>query len=160
MMHEAKTEDLRRELEVNLLGPMLVSRRALRSMRALGRGDIVFVTSLNAVAPRPLQTGYTASKAGLEGVARVLRMELEGTGIRSTIVRPGPTISDFAQQWPEGALERAADMWRDWSLWRHDVFLPPASVAAAIVSAVTAPTGTHIDEIQINPVAPVGRGKP
>jgi NAD(P)-dependent dehydrogenase (short-subunit alcohol dehydrogenase family) len=61
MMHEAKTEDLRRELEVNLLGPMLVSRRALRSMRALGRGDIVFVTSLNAVAPRPLQTGYTAS---------------------------------------------------------------------------------------------------
>jgi NADP-dependent 3-hydroxy acid dehydrogenase YdfG len=115
------------------------------------------VTSLNAVAPRPLQTGYTASKSGIEGVARVLRMELEGTGIRSSIVRPGPTMTDFANDWPEGALERASDLWRDWALWRHDVFLPAESVAAAVVSVVTAPPGTHVDEVQVNPVPPPSR---
>jgi len=154
LLHEASPDDLRREVDVNLLGPMLVTRRALQTMRGLGRGDVVFVTSLNAIAPRPLQTGYTASKCGIEGVARVLKMELEGTGIRSTIVRPGPTISDFANDWPEGALERASDLWRDWALWRHDAFLPPESVAAAVVSVVTAAPGTHIDEIQVNPTPP------
>ncbi len=151
---DSDPEALRRELDVNLLGPMFVSRRALQTMVSLGYGDIVFVTSLNAVLPRPMQAGYTASKAGIEGVAKVLAMELEGTGVRSTIVRPGPTVSDFANDWPEGVLEGITDLWQDWGLWRHDTFLPPEAIAHAVVTAVTAPVGVHLDEIQVNPVPP------
>jgi NAD(P)-dependent dehydrogenase (short-subunit alcohol dehydrogenase family) len=63
-------------------------------------GDLVFISSENVTAPRPYQPGYTASKWGLEGLARTLRLELDGTGIRSTIVRPGPTYpTDFARGW-------------------------------------------------------------
>jgi NADP-dependent 3-hydroxy acid dehydrogenase YdfG len=153
---DANPDDLRREIDVNLLGPIFVSRRALQSMPRLGYGDIVFVTSLNAVVPRPMQVGYTASKAGVEGVAKVLRMELEGTGIRSTIVRPGPTMSDFANDWPDGALETVTELWHEWGLWRHDTFLSADAIAAAIVSVVTAPPGVHLDEVQVNP-APSGR---
>lgn len=155
-LKDSNPRDLRREIEVNLLGPMFVARRALQKMTELGYGDLVFVTSLNAVLPRPMQAGYTASKAGVEGVAKVLRMELEGTGIRSTIVRPGPTLTEFAAEWPEGALGRLTDVWRDWALWRHDTFLPSTAIADAVVAAVTAAPGVHIDEIQVNP-APPGR---
>jgi NADP-dependent 3-hydroxy acid dehydrogenase YdfG len=155
---DSKPDDLRREVDVNLLGPIFVSQRALQKMPALGYGDIVFVTSLNAVTPRPMQTGYTASKAGMEGVAKVLAMELEGTGIRATIVRPGPTITDFAAEWPEGVLKGITELWAGWGLWRHDTFLPPEAIAAAVVTAVTAAAGVHLDEIQINPVPPPGRG--
>jgi NADP-dependent 3-hydroxy acid dehydrogenase YdfG len=83
-------------------------------------------------------------------------MELEGTGIRSTIVRPGPTMSDFANDWPDGALETVTELWHEWGLWRHDTFLSADAIAAAIVSVVTAPPGVHLDEVQVNP-APSGR---
>jgi NADP-dependent 3-hydroxy acid dehydrogenase YdfG len=157
-LKDSNPEDLRREIDVNLLGPMFVSRRALQSMPALGYGDLVFVTSLNAVLPRPLQSGYTASKAGIEGVAKVLKMELEGTGIRSSIVRPGPTMSEFANEWPAGALDRVVESWGDWGLWRHDTFLPAQAIATAVVSVVTAPAGVHLDEVQVNPAPPGRRG--
>ena len=50
-------------------------------------GDIVFVTSDVAERPRPFMAAYVASKWGLEGYARALQMELEGTGVRA-IDRP------------------------------------------------------------------------
>jgi NADP-dependent 3-hydroxy acid dehydrogenase YdfG len=154
MLHELSVEDLQREILTNLLGPMLVVRRVLPSMIERRRGDLVFITSLNTVAPRPFQIGYSASKAGLEAMARTLQMELEGTGIRSTIIRPGPTLTEFGAGWAPGMLARVLDSWKEWGIMRHHQTLPPDSVAAAVVSAVTAPPGTHLDVIQINPEAP------
>ncbi len=62
--------------------------------------------------PRPFQPGYTASKWGLEGLARTLRLELDGTGIRSTIVRPGPTFpTDFARGWDPAIVKRLLETW-------------------------------------------------
>jgi NAD(P)-dependent dehydrogenase (short-subunit alcohol dehydrogenase family) len=108
LLHEVRPADLRAELETNLLGPMLLARRAVASLLGRGApGDLVFVSSENAVSPRPFQAGYTASKWGLEGLARVLRMELEGTGVRATIVRPGPTApTDFARDWDPPLVAR------------------------------------------------------
>jgi NAD(P)-dependent dehydrogenase (short-subunit alcohol dehydrogenase family) len=154
MLHELRVEDLQREILTNLLGPMLVVRRVLPSMIERRRGDLVFITSLNTVMPRPFQVGYSASKAGLEAMARTLQMELEGTGIRSTIVRPGPTLTEFGAGWDPRVLARVLDSWKEWGVMRHRQILPPESVAAAVVSAVTAPPGTHLDVIQINPEGP------
>jgi NADP-dependent 3-hydroxy acid dehydrogenase YdfG len=157
LLHEADVEDLETELRVNLLAPMLVARRAIPAMRELGRGDLVFISSLNAVAPRTYQAGYTAAKAGVEGLAKVLQMELEGTGIRSTIVRPGPTGSEFGKNFGGELAKRILESWRHWGIMRELVWLPPESVAEAVVRAVTAPAGTHLDVVQ---VMPEGRGKP
>ena len=134
---------------------MLVARRALPAMIERRRGDIVFITSANAVAPRTYQIGYTASKAGLEGMARTLRMDLEGTGVRSTIIRPGPTSSEFGTAWDGERLAEVMESWKELGFLRHMHLLPAESVAAAVVAAVTAPAGTHLDEIQINPQAPI-----
>jgi NADP-dependent 3-hydroxy acid dehydrogenase YdfG len=150
-LHELAVEDLQREVATNLLGPMLVARRALPGMLARRRGDLVFISSMNVVAPRPLQLGYTATKAGVEGMAHTLRMELEGTGVRSLIVRPGPTRSEFGVRWGPDILSRALDAWKHWGFMRHNEILDGNHVAAAVVAAVTAPPGVSLDVIQVNP---------
>ena len=152
--HELGEADLRAEVDTNLLGPMLLVRQALLPMLERGRGDLVLISSLNAVLPRPLQVGYTATKAGLEGMARALQMELEGTGVRATIVRPGPVDTEMGRDWDPGLLKRILASWKHWGVLRHHRFLPPESVAAAVVTAVTAPQGTHLDLIQVNPEGP------
>jgi NAD(P)-dependent dehydrogenase (short-subunit alcohol dehydrogenase family) len=156
LLHETRPEDLRAELETNLLGPLLLARRAVAALRARGApGDLVFVSSENAVSPRPFQLGYTASKWGLEGAARTLRMECEGTGIRATIVRPGPTApTDFARGWEPALVKRLLLSWKYWGLQRHLRWMPPESVARAVVTAVSAPPGTHLDVIQVMPEGP------
>lgn len=151
LLHEVPVADLERELRTNLFGPMLVTRRALPSMLERRRGDLVFISSMNVVEPRPFQLGYTAAKAGLEGMAQVLRRDLEGTGVRSTIVRPGATRSEFGFGWQPDILVRVLDSWKAWGFMRHMDMMDGDQVALAVVAAVTAPPGLHMDVIQVNP---------
>ena len=144
--------DLEVEVATNFLGPARLTRHVVRELR--GReapGDVVFISSENAIHPRTYQVGYTATKMAVEGLAAVLQMELEGTGIRSTVVRPGPTVSEFAVGWdPELFNEILAD-WSHWGVQRHMDILPPSSVARAVVQVVTAPRGTHYDLVSVMP---------
>ena len=151
LLHEARVEELQTEIVINLLGPMWVSRRAIPALIEKGRGDLVFISSHNAVAPRTFQAGYTASKAGVEGLARVLQMELEGTGVRSTIVRPGPTGSEFGASYGPELTQRMLASWKHWGIVRQLHWMPAESVARAVVSVVTAPPGTHVDLVQVMP---------
>ena len=151
LLHEVPVADLERELRTNLFGPMLIARRALPSMLERRRGDLVFISSMNVVEPRPFQAGYTAAKAGLEGLAQVLRRDLEGTGVRATIVRPGATRSEFGFAWQPDILVRVLDSWKAWGFMRHMDMMDGEQVALAVVAAVTAPPGLHIDVIQVNP---------
>ena len=153
-LQELTVEEIQTEIAIDLIGPMLVSRRALPSMVERRRGELVFITSANTVAPRPSQIGYTASKAGVEAVARTLKMELEGSGVRSIIVRPGPTLTEFAGDWGPGRVDRLIESWEGWGLTRHDGLLQPEYIAAAVVTAVTAPDHVHLNEIQVDPLAP------
>jgi NAD(P)-dependent dehydrogenase (short-subunit alcohol dehydrogenase family) len=154
LLHELAVEELRTELATNLLGPMLVTRRALPSMLARRRGTLVFISSMNVVEPRPFQLGYTAAKAGLEGMAHALRRDLEGTGIRTIVVRPGPTRSEFGFAWGTDILARVLESWKRWGFLRHTQILDGESVAAAVVGAVTAAPGAGVDLIQVNPEGP------
>jgi NAD(P)-dependent dehydrogenase (short-subunit alcohol dehydrogenase family) len=151
LLHEASVEALRAEIAINLLGPMLVARRAIPSMLERDGGDLVFISSLNTVQPRTFQAGYTASKMGLEGLARVLELELEGTGVRTSVVRPGPTGTEFGNSWGGETAKKLLEAWRSQGIMRELHWMPPESVAHAVVSVVTAPPGTHFDLVQIVP---------
>ena len=157
LLPDAKVEDLRAELDVNLLGPMLLCRRAIPGMLERRRGDLLFVGSENAVRPRPYQAAYTAAKAGLEGLAQVLAMELDGTGVRSIIVRVGPTGSEFGSRMDHSMLRRALEAWRYWGVQRHLHFMPSESVAKAIARAVAAPVEESYP--RVIEVMPGGRKK-
>ena len=154
-------EALQSDVATNLLGPLFATRLAVASMRARdSRGDIVFITSDATRHPRPRMAAYTATKAGLEALAQSLSMELEGTGIRATTMRVGPTLSEFGFAWPMDDLEDLMAYWPRFGLQRHAGILDPAAVARAVTTAVTAPPGVHYDTIEVQPQAPVGDAAP
>jgi NADP-dependent 3-hydroxy acid dehydrogenase YdfG len=155
-IHELSISEIETELATNLLGSILVTRRALPSMIERRRGDVVFVSSMNSVAPRPFQAGYTAAKAGVEGFASALRMDLEGTGVRAITLRLGPTRSEFGYGWEGDTMIRVLESWQRWGFLRHHDMLDGAQVAEVVVAAVTAPRGVQLDVVQVNPEAPTG----
>ena len=154
-IHELAVAEIESELATNLLGTMLVARRALPSMLERRHGDLLFVSSMNSVAPRPFQAGYTAAKAGVEGFASALRMDLEGTGVRAITLRLGPTRSEFGYAWNTDVMVRVLESWQSWGFLRHHDMLDGERVAEAVVAAVTMPRGVQVDLIQLNPEAPV-----
>jgi NADP-dependent 3-hydroxy acid dehydrogenase YdfG len=165
-MHEYPVEQLRTEVETNVLGMLFVTRRALRALleRELG-GDIVFMSSDATNHPRPGQLVYGATKAAMENLATGLAKELEGTGVRVTKIRIGPTFSEFGSSWPTDPDEWAArsEWWGRFGLRDQrlkGVMLAAEDVAKAALHAVTRPRGVWIDTIEIQPDAPVDRGDP
>ena len=91
---------------VNVNGTHRVVSALVPAMAERTRGDVVFVTSDVVVRPRPSMAAYVTSKWGLEGYVRSLQMELEGTGVRATIVRPGPTQTGMGMDWDPGGHRR------------------------------------------------------
>ena len=101
-------DQLRHQLEVNLIGQIAVTQAFLPMLRAT-EGRIVFVSSIGGQVVFPFAGAYHASKFGLEAAAEALRMELEGTGVDVAIVEPGVTDSEI---WAKG-LEQAQAMLAD-----------------------------------------------
>jgi NAD(P)-dependent dehydrogenase (short-subunit alcohol dehydrogenase family) len=81
-------EELRRQLEVNLIGQVAVTQAFLPLLRK-GRGRIVNVSSIGGRVALPLMSPYNASKFGLEAVSDSLRRELRGQGIEVVLIEPG-----------------------------------------------------------------------
>jgi len=80
----------RRALEVNLTGPFLCARAAARRMIAAGGGGrIVNVTSIHEHVPLPAAAAYSAAKAGLGMLTKVLALELAPHAITVNAVAPG-----------------------------------------------------------------------
>ncbi|MFM7070031.1 MAG: SDR family oxidoreductase [Actinomycetes bacterium] len=152
---EVSSELFAAQLAVNLAGPQRLVRALVPGMVERSRGDVVVVTSEVAVRPRPRMSGYVAAKAGLEGLADALRMELEGSGVRVGVVRPGPTASEQGSDWELDDIGTAIDDWRRFGFMRHDGVMRPESVAAAVVAMVTVPRGASFTLLEAQPEAPV-----
>jgi NAD(P)-dependent dehydrogenase (short-subunit alcohol dehydrogenase family) len=84
-----RTDDVRRSLETNFIGPMVATNNAVRHMRRRGGGHIINVGSPAATLGFPFLGPYTASKAALSGWTRSLQAEWEGTGIVVSEYFPG-----------------------------------------------------------------------
>lgn len=151
---EIEPERFATEIGVNLLGAQSLLHHAVPAMVQRGHGDVVVVTSEVARYPRPFTAAYVASKAGLEALADVARMELEGTGVRVGIVRPGPATTEQGTTWTESEVLRIVQTWQRWGLLRHNGALRPADVAAAVTAMVATPRGTNLALIEVQPQAP------
>ncbi|HEX4081715.1 MAG TPA: SDR family oxidoreductase [Acidimicrobiales bacterium] len=153
-------EALEAVVRVNLFGPHRLVARFGPGMVERARGDLLFVTSDVVAHPRPSMFAYVSSKWALEGYINALQMELEGSGVRASIVRPGPTLTGMGMDWDPGVTGEVLDEWVRWGLARHSNFLRPSAVAAAIVATVTAPRGTHLTVVEVHPEAPVDPSAP
>jgi NAD(P)-dependent dehydrogenase (short-subunit alcohol dehydrogenase family) len=94
---------------------------------------------------------YVAAKNGVEGMARAMRMELEGTGVRASVVRPGPTMTGMGMSWDAETTATVLEDWAAWGLARHPYFLKPEQVAAVIVTVATAARGVHLTLVEVQP---------
>ena len=151
---ETDPEDFEEILRVNIGGAQRLVRHFGPGMVARGRGDLVFVTSDVVVHPRPRMSAYVSSKWGLEGFVTALQMELEGTGVRAIMVRPGPTRTGMGSDFDPDETGQVLEEWMRWGLVRHGGLLQPEGVALAIAHAVAAPRGTHLSVVEVQPEAP------
>ena len=168
-LEETDARWLRSEIETNLIGPMVVTHRALAPLLSAGtEGDVVMVSSDAVRRPRSGQLAYGASKAGLENYAEALSLSLEGSGIRVIKLRLGPTLSEFALSWdltPE-ATQKRTEYWASFGLRDARMMaqgnlgiLMPEDVGRAVVHAVTQPRHVLIDTIELQPSVPRQTGK-
>jgi NADP-dependent 3-hydroxy acid dehydrogenase YdfG len=155
-IHEMSDADHREIVETNLLGPMLLTRRIVSQLRAEHlSGDIVFISSDTAIRKRPSLATYLSTKAGIEAFAETLALECEGTGIRSSIVRAGPTATGFADDWDLTIFEELMPRWQRFGIQRHFHTMQPEDVGRAVVSVVTAPPHMWVPIVEVQPNPPV-----
>ena len=86
-------ETARAVFATNTLGTIAMTRAVLPAMRERGAGTIVNVTSTTTLAPLPLLSVYTASKAAVNAFTESLALELEPLGIRARLILPGRSPS-------------------------------------------------------------------
>jgi NAD(P)-dependent dehydrogenase (short-subunit alcohol dehydrogenase family) len=144
-------DELRRQLEVNVVGQVAVTQAFLPMIRAAG-GRVVLMSSIGGRMSFPHLSPYNASKHALEAIGDSLRQEMRQFGVEVAIVEPGSVATPF---WGKGHAEapkaRAAmgpellelygpelDQVEAAALKTATRGVPPERVAGAVVHALTA----------------------
>jgi uncharacterized protein len=128
LLEEQELDDVYAMFQVNLLGPIQLTRAVLPGMLERGRGKIVNNASISGYAYFPGTSTYAAAKAGVVAFSEALRRELSGTGVSVLhLVTPG-VDTDMG--------DATLDVWgrhMDTSAWEMQ---PPGEWAAKVVKAI------------------------
>ena len=110
---EASEEaQVRQQIEVNLMGPMLLTRALLPSLRS-GEGCVINLSSMMGSVGFPLSSTYCASKAGLAMWSEAMRHELGPHNVRVAVVEPGGYRTNFGSNIQWGA--KSVEAYRNWT---------------------------------------------
>ena len=123
-------EHWQRTLEVNLTGPLVLTRAALPAMVDRGAGSIVLVSSVNGLASAKRSVAYDTSKAGLIGLTRSLAVDYGPRGIRANAVCPGWVVTPMGDEDMDG-LADAAGITREAAYRRATALVPLRRPATA-----------------------------
>jgi NADP-dependent 3-hydroxy acid dehydrogenase YdfG len=139
--------DADRMVQVNLLAPYHLLHHLLPAMRERRRGHVVMVGSIADHAAFPENAAYAASKYGARAIHEVLCAELRGSGVRATLVSPGPV--DTAM-WDPIGLESRRDLTARADMLRAE------DVAEAVLWALTRPPHVQVDEVRVGSIGRQG----
>jgi NAD(P)-dependent dehydrogenase (short-subunit alcohol dehydrogenase family) len=137
-------DDLETQIAVNLRASFLLAKAFLPVMRQEGRGSFITIGSVADHHGLPQNSAYGASKYALRGLHETLLEEYRGTGVRLTLISPGPTDTS---------------MWDPIDPDRRRGFIPragmlrPSDVADAVLYVACRPAHVHIDWLRIGPTA-------
>jgi NAD(P)-dependent dehydrogenase (short-subunit alcohol dehydrogenase family) len=146
-LEDATEEQVRAQIEVNLVGAMLVTRALLPAVRA-AKGSVINVSSVFGYCGFPLTTAYCASKFGLEGFSEALWHELRPHGARVHLVEPGGHRTSFSSNvdWSRRPSQAYAEATRGYRAFfdrlRQKPGNPPERVVGAIVDLAVHPSKT------------------
>ena len=93
LLPDVKLEDLSALVNLHIASAVILLQASLPAMKAAGYGRVVLVSS-RAVLGLPTRTSYSATKAGMLGMARTWALELAPLGITVNVVAPGPIETD------------------------------------------------------------------
>ena len=143
---DGKDEDWEIMLQTNVLGLLRVTRAALPLMPHDDGASIINIGSNAGHAAYEGASAYCAAKAGELQITRVLRFELNGTGIRVSTVDPGLVKTDFSLVRFKGDVERAEKVYAGMNPLVAD------DIAEILVWVATRPPHVNIDEMLVKPV--------
>jgi NAD(P)-dependent dehydrogenase (short-subunit alcohol dehydrogenase family) len=158
-LHEIDTETFESQVQIHLIGANRLATAVLPGMIERQRGDLIFVGSDVALRQRPHMGAYGAAKAALVAMVTNLQMELEGTGVRASIVHPGPTRTGMGWSLPMESIGPALEDWAKWGQARHNYFLRASDLARAITFVAETPRGGFVVNMELQPEAPLAATK-
>ena len=141
--------DFTSTLTTNLTAAFLFARAIVPKMAARGSGHLVTIGSISDYIGFSGSTAYAASKFGLRGMHEVIRQETAKSGVRTTLVSPGPVDTDI---WD------AVDPDSKPGFTKRKDMMRAEDVAAAVVFAVTQPEHVAVTEIRLVPAIYTPRG--
>lgn len=133
-------------LEVNLTSARRVTRAFLSSMLAAGAGKVIFVSSNAAKKGFPNDAGYSAAKAGLMALTRVLAVEYGAQGLDVHAVLPGLIAeTDLGQAVVEDHVQRFAGTREAFEAWANPLspkgFHPTIASIVDLITFLATPAG-------------------
>ena len=97
VVEELRLDDLRQQLETNLIGVLRVTQAVLPHMRKRHSGRILMMSSVAGLITPPTYGAYSSSKHALEGLTNALRLEMYPFGIEVILIEPGYIVTNFQQ---------------------------------------------------------------
>lgn len=137
---DTSVEDFERALRVNLSAHFGIVREFLGGMKERGSGHIVTIGSIADAQGLKGNAAYSASKFGLRGLHEVLREELRGTGVRTTLISPARVDTTIWASPRASKVRRVAEQG----------MIPAAAVGDAVRYVVTQPAEVNVDELRLS----------
>jgi NADP-dependent 3-hydroxy acid dehydrogenase YdfG len=130
-----------RTVDTNLVAPFAVIHAFLPTMRARRSGHVVTIGSIADRNALPENAAYAASKFGVRALHQVMRAELRGSGVRASLVSPGPVDTPL---WNPINPDRRP------GFTPRGMMLSADSVADAVVYVVSQPPEVNVDELRLS----------
>lgn len=142
---EARGDDLRHMVELNLTALMEITRIALPHLKQ-SRGHIVNVASVAGRVASPGSSGYAATKFGVVGFSEAVRREVYSDKVRVTVIEPGLVMTELGDHITNEDMKAGLEK-------RKETMegLEAEDIAAAVLYAVSQPARVNVNEILIRP---------
>ena len=132
-------EEWRAVMDVNTMGPAMLTRLLLGPMIEKEQGDVVLICSMAAITPSPVAgAAYSAAKTAAKAYMNVLQQEVKPYGIRCMTVCPAEVDTPILDNRPRVPNEKD-----------RETMIQPEDVSAAVLMAVSLPQRTTVSEIAI-----------
>ncbi|UZF55068.1 SDR family oxidoreductase [Gordonia polyisoprenivorans] len=159
LSYEISPVEFADQINIHLTGAYRLYRAVIGGMIERTRGDFVFIGSDVALHPRPWSSAYVAAKSGIDGLVATIQLELEGTGVRAGVVRPGQTLTGMGMNLDQKTTENMLNDWIMHGLARHGNFLAPEHIAQAVAAMVAMPRGAHMRAVEVEAEGAIPKSK-
>jgi len=153
----ATDEQIQGQYAANLFGSIYATRAAIPHLRAVGGGDIIFISSESVRMPFPFLTLYLSSKSAIEGLAMGLREELRAQGTRVTVLRSGAVdTGSISEGWTEEQTRSfMTEGLRSGCMAFSGARASAGSMAKALLAVMALPRDVNVDLIEPRARAPM-----